>query len=196
MTASTRDRLVATALQQFSTRGFNGTGLKELTRAAAATTGSLYHFFPGGKRELAAAAIRESGTYHENLYLEFKARHADPGSSVDAFFGAVAEALEHGGFIDLCPIGTMAGEVASTHDDLRAAADQVFRGWGRVIATHLVDTGVPLREARDLADTVVSTLLGGFVVVRSRRTGDPLRAAGRQLHALLDAAVTGAWTPQ
>ena len=192
MTTSTRERLVATALQLFSTRGYNGTGVKELTSASSSTTGSLYHFFPGGKKELAAAAIRESGAYHESLYQQFRERHSDPGATVDAFFAAVADALEQGGYIDLCPIGTMAGEVASTHDDLREAADRVFRGWGRAVAQHLIDWQVESAEAAELADTIVSTLLGGFIVVRSRRDGDPLRAAGRQLHTLLSTVLASA----
>jgi AcrR family transcriptional regulator len=192
VTTNTRERLLATALHLFSTRGYNGTGVKELTAASSATTGSLYHFFPGGKKELAAAAIRESGAYYETLYQEFRARHSDPGATVDAFFAAVADALEQGGYIDLCPIGTMAGEVASTHDDLREVADQVFRGWGGAVAAHLVDWQVESTEADELADTIVSTLLGGFVVVRSRRNGDPLRGAGRQLHTLLMTALPSA----
>ena len=50
----TRERIVTATNELFRRRGYNGTSLKDVTVASGATTGSLYHFFPGGKAELAA----------------------------------------------------------------------------------------------------------------------------------------------
>jgi TetR/AcrR family transcriptional repressor of lmrAB and yxaGH operons len=51
-------------LTALRTKGFHGVGLSELLAQAQAPKGVLYHHFPGGKTELAVAAIdqvRRSG---------------------------------------------------------------------------------------------------------------------------------------
>ncbi|HEU5448348.1 MAG TPA: TetR/AcrR family transcriptional regulator, partial [Acidimicrobiia bacterium] len=52
---STRDRIVAAAAQLYGRYGYTGVGLKQVAAESGAPIGSLYHFFPGGKEELAAA---------------------------------------------------------------------------------------------------------------------------------------------
>ncbi len=42
--------------------------MKDVTTAAEATTGSLYHFFLGGKSELARAVVSETGLAYEQLF--------------------------------------------------------------------------------------------------------------------------------
>jgi DNA-binding transcriptional regulator YbjK len=53
--SSHRDRIVAATAESLRHRGFNGTSLKDITSAAGAPTGSVYHFFSGGGTELAVA---------------------------------------------------------------------------------------------------------------------------------------------
>ena len=57
----TRDRFITATNELFRRYGYNGTSLKQVTEAAAAPVGSLYHFFPGGKAELTEAVIEETG---------------------------------------------------------------------------------------------------------------------------------------
>ena len=66
---ATRDRILSAALDLMRSRGFRGTGLKDVTTAAAATTGSLYHFFPDGKDQLVREAVREDGAAHEATFV-------------------------------------------------------------------------------------------------------------------------------
>lgn len=195
MTA-TRARILAATTDLFRARGFNGTGLKEVTASAGATTGSLYHFFPGGKDDLARTVIGESGAEHLELFEAIAAAAAGPAEAIEDFFVAAAAALEGDGFIDLCPIGTVAGEIASSHDDLRRAADQTFASWIEAVARHLVRAGLGAAEAGEVATTIVAALQGGFLLVRCRRDGGSLRIAGRQLRALVDARIAAASAAQ
>ncbi|HEY0240983.1 MAG TPA: TetR/AcrR family transcriptional regulator [Friedmanniella sp.] len=183
----TRERLVSASVDLMRSRGFRGTGLKDVITAAAATTGSLYHFFPGGKDELVRAAIRDDGAAHEATFSDVARRASGPGEAIATYFGLAADVVEATGFVDLCPIGTIAGETASTNDAIRVACDEVFRGWQRLVAAELVTAGFDPDDAAELAATTVATLLGGFVLVRTQRSGAPLRAAGRQLRALVEA---------
>lgn len=100
--------------------------------------------------------------------------------------------LEETDYIDPCPIGTIAREVANTSEPLRVAAENAFNSWIESARDHLSASGVPLEEAEELATVFVSTVEGTFVLSRAQRTTKPLVAAGRHLAALAERAITDA----
>lgn len=183
--ASTRDRLITATNELFRRRGYHGTSLKQITDAAGAPTGSLYHFFPGGKVELAEAVITETGAAYLELFELVAAEAADPVAAVRDFFEGAAETLEQSGYIDVCPIGTVAREVANTDERLRVAADRVFTSWTDAVVRHLEAAGMAPGAAATLATTIVSGLEGSFIVARTRRDADLLRHTGRHLGQLV-----------
>lgn len=181
----TKQRITAAATEVLRRRGYHDTSIKDVVAASGATVGSTYHFFPGGKAELVATVVVESGAAYGELFRLFVAEAGDPVDAVARFFEAAADALEASDFVDLCPIGTIAGEVASTDEALRRACDGVFAGWVEALAAALVDAGRPAELADEQATTVVAALQGGFMLSRAARRAQPLRAAGRQMVALL-----------
>lgn len=52
-----KERLLGAALSLFQTRGYHGVALSDILDATGLPKGSLYHHFPGGKQELAIAAV-------------------------------------------------------------------------------------------------------------------------------------------
>lgn len=143
----TRDRLMTATAELFRRQGDNGTSLMQVTDAAGAPVGSLHHSFPRGTDELAEAVIASSG----RAYLELFARIADAAvdlpSAVTDFFDGAAAVLEGTGYLDACPIGTVALEEAGTDDRLRAATDAVFRSWVDAAASRLQAAGIADDEA-------------------------------------------------
>src|ERR1017187_3101868 len=126
-TSDTRVRLLEASAQLFRQQGYAGTGLKQITATGEAPWGSLYHFFPGGKEELGAAAVTHSGRRYLKLFDLVYARSGnDPAQSIQAFFRLSVDALDRSEFADGCPIATVALEVASTSEPLRHACDAVF----------------------------------------------------------------------
>ena len=53
----TRTKLVEAAATLFEERGYHAAGVKAILERAGAPRGSFYFHFPGGKEELAIAAI-------------------------------------------------------------------------------------------------------------------------------------------
>ncbi len=203
--ADTRDRILAATNESFRRRGYHGTSIKDVTRAAGATIGSLYHFFPGGKTALAEAVIIESGAAYRRLFELIADEATDPAAAITAFFDGTALVLEDSDFLDVCPIGTVAREVASTDNDLRTATDAVFRSWIDAAAERFTPTtpvtpttpatpstpAAPVSdEARALATTVVAALEGGLILARARRDATILQTIGRQMAGLVSHALT------
>jgi AcrR family transcriptional regulator len=188
----TRDRIVTATAELFRRQGYNGTGLKQVTQAAGAPVGSVYHFFPGGKDELAETVILTSGRAYQELFEAIYAEEGDPIAAVGAFFDGAAAVLAETGYVDACPIGTVALEVASTNDRLRRATQAVFAGWIDAATAHLVTAGITEGEAGELAVTLVAAIEGGFMLSRAARSPEPMRTAGRLMQRLVAAALTSA----
>src|SRR5918993_157463 len=118
----TRRRLVTAAGELFRRQGYAATGIKAVLTAADAPYGSLYHFFPGGQAELGGAVAEEGGAAYPALVEAYYRDDVEPVTATEQFFGDGVLLLESTAFADACPIATLAGEVADTHEDLRAAA--------------------------------------------------------------------------
>lgn len=171
----------------FRRQGFNGTSLSQIVKAAQATTGSVYHFFPGGKDDLTAAVLRESGAVYGEL-VDLMIRDAiDPAIGMaDAFAGA-ASVLASTDFIDPCPIGTIAREVANTHEPLRVVAAAVMDGWTEMMMAIFTDAGIGQDRALPLSNLAIAAIEGGFVLARTHRDVDAFLAVGEMLAAAIRA---------
>lgn len=140
-------------------------------------------FFPGGKGALPVAVIETTGTIYRELGESIAQDASDPAHAYVDFFDGAAAMLEESGFIDPCPIGTVAREVANTNEPLRAAAAELFDSWIEAATRRLVDAGVVDEHAAQLAPVFVATVEGTFVlntpVDCSPRRGRPILRPAR-----------------
>lgn len=190
----TRDRIIVATNELFRRQGYNGTTLSQISKAAEATVGSIYHFFPGGKEALAVAVIESTGAIYCELFVSIVTQVADPAVAYAEFFAGAATVLEESGFIDPCPVGTVAREVANTSDPIRIAAKNAFNSWIEAASQHLVGAGVMPEDADRLAQVFVATVEGMFVLSRTQRSTAPLLSAGLVLSRLVDQAISEATT--
>ena len=176
----TRQRIVEAAATAFMRQGYAGTGLKQLTVDSAAPFGSLYHFFPGGKVELAGETLRWAGAaYAERVAGVFAAGKGDIADRIVFAFEQAAGTLEETDYADACPIATVALEVASTNDDLREVTHEIFESWLAGAGAMFTAAGIPSRRARELAILFVAALEGGFLLSRAAKDTEPMLVLGR-----------------
>jgi AcrR family transcriptional regulator len=180
---STRDRIVATAAQLYGRYGYTGIGLKQVAAQSGSPIGSLYHFFPGGKDELAAEALRLSGAGYQTLVEGILENMPDLVSGIEQSFALAAETLAATGYVDACWIETVALEVASTNEPLRQVTAEIFDRWIDSATAWVESHGVPSDEARALGIAYITGLEGAFVLARALRSPEPLLATGRILAA-------------
>jgi AcrR family transcriptional regulator len=176
---TTRDRILDSSAELFRRQGYTGTGVKQIVADADAPFGSLYHFFPGGKEQLAAETIRWSGEMYIQLFAGIAAEAPDVLGAVEQFFTGAAETLRDTDYADACPIATVALEVASTSEPLRLATAEVFESWIAAAAAYFTAAGIDAVRSRELAVTMLSLLEGAFVFCRALRSTEPLMLAGR-----------------
>jgi AcrR family transcriptional regulator len=189
MGTNTRERFLDAGVQLFRRQGYAATGVKQLVQYGEAPFGSLYHFFPRGKDQIALEGLERTAQRYDILLEAVFARHLDIGDAAIAWFTMAAAALRESDYQDGCPVGTLAGEVAVTHPELREAGQSVFAGWQRRVTARLRELGLPAGDARRLATFAVAALEGAILLSRVHRRTTPLTDTGRIVADTLRRAV-------
>jgi AcrR family transcriptional regulator len=190
--ASTRERIVDVSAELFRRQGYSATGVKQIVAAAQAPFGSVYHFFPGGKEQLGAEAIRHSGALYEQLIRAVFDPAPDVVTATRAFFAGAAAHLAETGYEDACPIATVALEVSSSSEPMREACADVFESWIAAGARRHEQAGIAAERARELTIAMIAALEGAFVLARALRSTEPLSIAGELAAGAVQAAIEDA----
>lgn len=177
----TDERIVVAMTELLRRQGYAATGIKQVVDAAGAPIGSIYHHFSGGKRDVAAAALRQSGAAYGELVGLLLAPYDDIADGIEAAFVAAADTIAESGWLNMCPVATVAGEVADTEPALRAVAAEVMDAWVDQGAALYRTHGLPEPEARTLILAVIASLEGAFILARTQRSTAPILAAGRAM---------------
>jgi AcrR family transcriptional regulator len=189
--ANTRDRILETSAELFRRQGYSATGVKQIVTAAQAPFASLYHFFPGGKEQLGAEAIRVSGAMYELLIPAVLEPAPDPVTGVRNFFAGAAEHLRETDYADACPIATVALEVSSSSEIMRHACADVFDRWIAAGTELHENSGLTPEQARELTIAMLAALEGAFVLSRALRSTEPLEVAGELVAKAVESALAG-----
>ncbi len=186
MSTATRERLVVAVAELMRTHGYSAITVKQITVAAGAPMGSLYHHFPHGKVQIAAEALRGSGAAYIQLLPLLMDPHEDLRVAVPAAFDDAARTMAESGWMNMCPVGTVAGEIADSEPALRAVAAEVVADWIEQGTAYFARRGLAAADARDLVLGVLSGLEGAFLLARTLRSAEPLHAAGKALAARVE----------
>ena len=186
-TPGTRERLIAAMTDALRWRGLHGIGLTELLAQAGAPKGVLYHHFPGGKTELAVAAIDDVVARMLRGLDALLANHPDPIEATRRWMLGATSRLSDTGFGSGCPLATVALETTPDDPALREALARAFSTLRERIALALEQHGEPQAQARGIAALIVATYEGGLLQARVAQSTEPITQATDTLLALLAA---------
>lgn len=174
----TSERLSRAMAELMRHQGYAATSIKQVSEAAQVTIGSIYHHYPDGKAGLAGAALRASGAVYIELLPMLLDRDQDLPTALRAAFATAAENLESTGWTNMCPVGTVAGEIATSEPELRRVVEEVFNHWVDIATGYLSARGLEEQDARSLTYVILTGLEGAFILGRAQRSREPLIAAG------------------
>jgi TetR/AcrR family transcriptional repressor of lmrAB and yxaGH operons len=181
---SSRDAFIDTAGLLLRRQGYAATGLNEVVTRSGAPKGSLYFHFPGGKEELAVAAMQRTGEQLRAALARILASSDDLGEALARLLDILAEGLERSDYRDGCPIATVTLELASDSKALRVAATETFDSWLDALHQRLLVAGVSAPVAERRALLVLSAIEGALILARARRDLAPLAAVREELRTL------------
>ncbi len=179
-----RDRMIEATIALMRGSGLSGAGINDIVRESGAPKGSIYHFFPSGKLQLAAEALE----IYSQRVMQFidcaLASKLRPGDKLRALFDALAKRVEDGAFRQSCAIGTVSLDLNDDLEDLRVVLAATLSEWMALIARHfdLADAW----QTTSFAGLVLSTIEGAYIRCRAERSSRPFKEAGMWLAELAE----------
>jgi TetR/AcrR family transcriptional regulator, lmrAB and yxaGH operons repressor len=150
-------------------QGYAATGLAQVLAESGVSNGSLYHHFPGGKEDLAEAALEASGQAVADALAKALDDAPSVGFGVARFLDVVAQLLAEDPCAG-CPVAPTALESPIVGPRLMAAAARCFQQWEALLVSRLRDDNWP-EGAIPGAASVALTLIEGALLL-ARVTGE------------------------
>ena len=173
--------MIETATRLFQEHGYHGVSWRKLVREADAPWGSISHHFPGGKAELAVAAVEVGAKSIDALIGYCFSRNADSVSAIEMWFSLTADHMESHDFLTGCPVASIAQSTTPEVPEIVEASAKSFETWKRTISRELVARDFVEKKAMELADYCVLLLEGSIVMARISKSKSPLLQASREV---------------
>lgn len=156
--SDTREQLLTAGLKTLHRQGFNGSGVQDITAAAAVPKGSFYNHFESKEAFGAEVVARfwERGAATRRLLSDAT---KPPLERLRAYFADKAAHASRDYELG-CMIGNFSAELAGQSRLVRDQLSVLYAGWTRMIANCVREA----QEAGQVAPDVDALTLAGFVV--------------------------------
>jgi TetR/AcrR family transcriptional repressor of lmrAB and yxaGH operons len=185
MARDTKQRIIVKAAELLQRGGYHATGIQQLTARGELPRGSLYFHFPGGKEQLACAALEHAGAQLQGALEQTFYSSPTAAAGVVAVLRLLGKRLVASDWKDGCPIATTTLEMAGDSEPVRATCSRIYAGWTRTIAERLTAEGATPDRAEELASVALASIEGALLLARAHRSLAPLQAMARSLPRLL-----------
>lgn len=158
-----REDVIPLLGEVFRTYGFEGASLARISEGTKLGKGSIYHFFPGGKEEMAEAVLAQVDEWFQHHVFQPLRERADAVVGIKAMFDDVGRYFRSGRRI--CLVGVFA--LGSERDRFSDRVRSYFAAWIDALAAALERAGRKPQEARALSREVVGGIQGALVLARA-----------------------------
>ncbi|WP_414621201.1 TetR/AcrR family transcriptional regulator [Calothrix sp. CCY 0018] len=157
-----KEEAIIKLIPAFRKYGYEGATLTLLSKASGLGKASLYHYFPGGKSEMAAAVFEYIGIYFGELVLKTLQGEEKPAVKIQAACDSLREFYDSGR--NSCFLAIMSfGEADKLfHDKVKARLELMVESLAEV----LVDAGIEKEIAQMRSLDAIATIQGALVLVR------------------------------
>jgi len=184
----TRAILIETTAQLLQEQGYAATGLNQIVRESKQPRGSLYFHFPGGKEELAAAAVASAADMVSAILATAFSDADTIGDVLRRTAALFIAELESSNFAKGCPVSTVALEANAATPLLQQTCARAYENWLTAIEAAFVSRGADPARAPRLARLTLASIEGALMLARSLKDVTPLTEISEDLEPLLCSA--------
>ncbi|MFF2556392.1 TetR/AcrR family transcriptional regulator [Nocardia sp. NPDC058058] len=180
----TRQRMLIGGVELLRERGSAGVTIDAVLARTGAPRGSVYHHFPGGRRQLLSESLGMASDAIAAMIEETSA--IGPVQALHRLVDFWQRLLLNTeDFQAVCPAVAVA--VGGTEDDraLHPEVAATFVRWRAALIASLTAAGVPAGRAGSLATLTLSSVEGAIILCRVHRSLDPLNEVAAELELLL-----------
>jgi TetR/AcrR family transcriptional regulator, lmrAB and yxaGH operons repressor len=169
-------------LKLFRQFGYEGVTLSKISQATGLGKASLYHHFPGGKAEMAAAALTEVDRWLQTRLLPILNGKTAPMDTFELMCAEVDRFFDMGK--NSCLWAVLSLERSS--DDLFGTQiKSAFSQWIEAIANVLSTAGLDETLAKQLGEDAVIAIQGALILSYGLKDVAPFQRVLKQLPAKL-----------
>jgi TetR/AcrR family transcriptional repressor of lmrAB and yxaGH operons len=193
MATDSRDKILDAAITLMRRSGLSGAGINEIVQESGAPKGSIYYFFPQGKRQIVSEALAVYAARGLTLWGEALSTANKPGRKIHALFDAISGRLERGKYHESCAAGAVSLDLDGDLEMVRVAIANTFLQWIELISKHFPIEDIGRRTS--FAGLVLTVIQGASIRARAERSRKPFRDAAGWLAEVADREVTQAYRP-
>ena len=182
ITADAKERILRSGSAIIHLKGYNGTGIKEITDAAGIPKGSFYNYFKS-KEHFAIEALDFIGKENfSRINSVLSDKNLPPFERLKRLFAEMIKPyIEKNNFNQGCFIGNMCQEMADVNTAISDKVDYIFRSYIAAIALCLrqAQEDGDIRADRDadkLAEFIFNSWEGALLRMKASRNPQPLNA--------------------
>ena len=164
-----KEQAIVKLISAFRQYGYEGATLSLLSKASDLGKASLYHYFPGGKSEMAATVFEYVSSCFVDRVLKTLQGEDDPKSKIRAMCISLQEFYDRGQ--KPCFLAIMSfGEADNLfHDRVKASLKQIIEA----IAKVLTDAGIEPNIAWERSQDAIAQIQGALILVRILEDTEP-----------------------
>jgi len=161
--ATVRADMLPALAEVFREHGFDGASLSLISDRTGLGKGSLYHFFPGGKEEMAAVVLAEiDGWFNRYVFAPLR-EEVDSQGAIEQMLQAVEVYFMSGR--RMCLVGVFA--LSDARDRFASQVRTYFVAWTKDLTDALMRAGHDAAIARELSEETVAGIQGALVLARA-----------------------------
>ncbi len=158
-----KEEIVVQLLNVFRQYGYDGTSLSQISQVIGLSKASLYHHFPGGKEEMATAALDYLDSWLEaNILKLLRNSDAPPFERLKAMLENVELVFDQGRKPCLWAVLTLEGGSDRFHTQIK----QTLSRWIEAIAVVLQEIGIDAEQAKYQSEDAIVRIQGSLVLAR------------------------------
>lgn len=167
-----RDKLVGQLVDVFRVYGYDGASLTNVARVTGLGKTNLYHYFPGGKKEMAEAALERVDLWLETSILTNLYSKVQPIDKLQTMCGQVNQFFNEGHNSCLWAVLALG---RSSNDLFHQQIKRSLAQWIDAIAAVLEEAGLEPQVAKHRAEDAVLRIQGALVLVRGLDLIEPFQ---------------------
>lgn len=161
-----REEVAERLTRAFRRHGYDAASLAQLCEATGLVRASLYHYFPGGKEEMARAAHAHAGAKVHELIIAPLLADGLPADRLARAAAGLAQFYSDGRQACLTALFCQGTARGLFTEQIKASMARLTAALARVA----VDAGIPEDVAADRAEDAVVRVQGGLILAEA--TGD------------------------
>ena len=184
-------KIIEKGLSLMHIKGYNGTGLREIVKAASIPKGSFYYYFES-KEHFAIEAMK---FYYERKHEDAKRLLSDKNISPlrrieDLFAYWIEEDFSRVKFERGCLLGNLAIEMSDINRDIGSAVDRDFKVFESLLTICLTEAKEanelnPSSDVEKLAEFIWNSWEGAILRMKASKSRRPLKIFQDILHKII-----------